>query len=111
VHELEILLLVNRDASREFGTSEISERLQIDQTAIDAVMKSFAARGLVLYREAYGERLYRIDSSNKAIVAPLKELSQWYSTHRVRILEMIYSKPLKNIQTFADAFRFRKDED
>jgi hypothetical protein len=110
VHELEILVLLN-DASRERGSDAISKVLQIDRSVTESVIKSLESRRLVLSREASGERLYRVDSSNSAMVGTLKELSHWYSTHRVRILGMIYGKPLNNIQTFADAFRLREDED
>jgi hypothetical protein len=76
VHELEILLLLNNVASRECGTSEISPSLQIDRAVVEAVIKSLESRRPVLCRDARGERLYRIDSSDKAIVATLKELSE-----------------------------------
>jgi hypothetical protein len=109
VHELDILLLLN-DSGTECGTLVISRRLQIDRTMVEAIIKSLETRRLVIYRDVHGERLYRIDSSNPAMASTLNELGKWYSTHRVRILTMIYGKPLNNIQTFADAFRSRKDE-
>jgi hypothetical protein len=111
VHELEILLLMNDGAGKEWVTHEISERLQIDHGVVEAVIKSLETNKLVVCRDMSGERLYRIDSGNTPTLATLEELSKWYATHRVRILTMIYGKPLNNIQTFADTFRFRENDE
>jgi hypothetical protein len=111
VHELEILLLLNDDARKEWGTAAIGTSLQIDPAVVEVVIESLESSRLVLYRDTSGERLYRTDPANTANVATLKELRKWYSSHRVRILTMIYAKPMNKIQTVADAFRFLKDED
>jgi hypothetical protein len=45
-------------------------------------------------------------------VAPdqlIDQLADLYQQRRVAVITQIYSRPVKNVQTFADAFRLRKE--
>jgi hypothetical protein len=37
------------------------------------------------------------------------QLAALYQERRVAVITQIYSKPVKKVQTFADAFRFRRE--
>jgi len=47
-----------------------------------------------------------IDAKNDQLI---KQIAAAYQDRRVAITSLIYSKPLNKVQTFADAFRLRKE--
>jgi hypothetical protein len=48
----------------------------------------------------------RTDDLGQAVA----QLAREYPVYRVSIVNLIFSKPIDKIRTFADAFRFTKDE-
>jgi hypothetical protein len=56
------------------------------------------------------EGRYRISREPSNLVPIASELQKAYRERPVTIIEMIYKKPPRQIQSFADAFRLRKDK-
>jgi hypothetical protein len=109
--ELEILLLLRQNPQKEWGAPAIAGALQLDRAIVEARLEALEASGLVAGRQVAAERLYRYDLCSGEHVHALTELAKWYSTHRVKVIALIFAQPQDKIQTFADAFRFRKEEE
>jgi hypothetical protein len=111
VDQLELLVLLRKNPQQEWRPIEISKALERDAGVIEALLKSLESTELITYRDVSGERRYSGSLKNPDLLLGLQELSRWYSTHRVSVVGIIFSKPNDKIQTFADAFRIRQEED
>ena len=106
VPQLEALLLLRRDPQRGWTAAEIAKELYVPENASATLLVDLARRGFVAAAPD-GRSVYRSRSEeeNKLI----DELAEVYRQRRVAVISLIYSKPLNKVQTFADAFRFSKE--
>lgn len=106
--QLEMLLLMRQDPGRAWDAAEIAKALYIPPEMAESFLLDFTRRGYIqtnlptTMRFVYGpldENLSRL----------IDEVVTAYQERRVAITSLIYSKPLNKVQTFADAFRLRKE--
>ena len=71
-------------------------------------MLDLAQRGLLEGDNASPPR-FRFAPRNPATAALVQQLATDYADRRVSVIELIYAKPPDPIQSFADAFRLRKE--
>lgn len=109
VEQLEVLLLVLRTAPREWTDTELSKELYISPEAAADRLLYFHNLGFLVVSE-HAERSYRYQPTNSRLDRLTRGLEEAYNQRRVRIINLIYSNPLDRIRSFADAFKFRKDE-
>ena len=108
VNDVEVLLLlVNR--RKEWTSQEVGEEMYISPESSQALLESLHGAGLIARKEGSPAR-YCYDSSISAD-RTIRLLAEVYSRMRVRVIEMIYQNPRTTIQSFSDAFKFRKDRD
>jgi hypothetical protein len=106
--QLEAILLLRQDPARQWTSEEIAKALYITPGMACLLLSDMARRGLARVesstpaRFAYGPH----DSETDRLVG---ELASLYQERRVAVISLIYSKPLNKVQTFADAFRLRKE--
>lgn len=110
VGQLEILLLLAQTHTREWTSRAVSQELRSNDAFVESHLNEFVARGLLMAEDAAGERRFRFDPERAAQAAVIQQLSSEYLTFRLRIIELIYSKPTERMQRLADAFRIRKDD-
>jgi hypothetical protein len=108
VPQLEALLLLRKEPQREWSAADIAKTLYIPPEVAASLLADFVRRGFAILRvpaEATYAYRARDDESDRLIDA----LRAAYTDRRVAIISLIYSKPLNKVQTFADAFRFGKE--
>jgi hypothetical protein len=105
--QLEILLLLQRTAPKEWSPKEIERELRIDPVFAGRELQTLSERGLLAARQGpvyyYGPRSPELD-------AAVAGLATAYAKFRLTVIQSIFAKPSDTIRTFADAFRVRKDE-
>lgn len=106
--ELECLLLLHRDAARDWSASELGKELRIDEKWAIQELADLTKRGLTASSEAAPTRFHYAPVTN-ALREVVDALAAHYAERRVSIIELIYLKPSDPLQNFADAFRFRKE--
>jgi DNA-binding IscR family transcriptional regulator len=106
--ELETLLLMRRDPQSSCDAADIAKALYISTEQAGRLLADLARRGMIVSTEAHATR-YSLNSSNANSDAAIAEVALAYEERRVAVISLIYSKPLNKVQTFADAFRLRKD--
>ena len=105
VVELESLLLLQRDPHQHWCAEELGRELRIDEQFALQEIADLIQRGLARCEEPGGCRYApRTPELDQAV----QELARMYNERRVSVIQAIYSKPTDPIQSFADAFRFRK---
>jgi hypothetical protein len=105
--QLEALLQLQREPSREWDCAELSRALYITDDMCQGLVADLERRRLVARS---GDGKFRYESSNPGVDRQLAELGRLYRERRVAVITEIYSRPVKRVQTFADSFRLRREE-
>jgi hypothetical protein len=108
IPQLEALLLLRQDPQRQWQAGDIAKALYIPDEAAVSLLVDFARRGFATLGPAAATHYtYRIrDRESDRLIEQLESV---YRERRVAVTSLIYSKPLNKVQTFADAFRFGKE--
>jgi hypothetical protein len=105
VEQLEILLLLAQE-TRDWSFTEIFKMIQSSEISIMQRLQQLIAAGLIVTREGQ----FRFEPSEDSSRDTVHELAELYRLRRVRIIEAIYNRKTDAVQSFADAFRFKKKE-
>lgn len=106
--QLEGLLLLHRDQQRAWDADQIAKSLYITRDMADSLLADMTQRGFVRPEPPGGDR-YVYQAPNANVDRLIAKLDSIYQVRRVAVISHIYSKPLNKVQTFADAFRLRKE--
>lgn len=109
VAQMEALFLLRQDAARRWSCDELSKGLYITREMCDAMLADLERRGF-LVRENESAVTYRYHPADPATNDLIARLANIYQERRVAVITQIYSRPVDKVQTFADAFRLRRDE-
>jgi hypothetical protein len=104
--QLETLLLLRRDPSRGWSADQIAKSLYISGEMARALIADLDRRGFV---KPLAEAMYSYQPTDPEADRLIGQLAKFYDERRVAVISMIYSKPVNKVQTFADAFRLRKE--
>ncbi|HEX5752662.1 MAG TPA: hypothetical protein VFZ09_41040 [Archangium sp.] len=110
VEQLEILLLLHQHPERSWTAESVARELRISPLSAGDRLKDMA-RAAILARVQGSEAEYRYAPESPQMGEAVSGLAAAYSERRVTVINLIFSKPVDKIRTFADAFRLRKDAD
>lgn len=105
--QLETLLLLRRESHRPWNARELAQRLYLSENMCQAMLNELERRKF-LARATDGESV-RYECTEPATDAMIASLEDLYRERRVAVISEIHSTPMSKVQTFADAFRLRKD--
>ncbi|MDE1902935.1 MAG: hypothetical protein KGI46_03685 [Alphaproteobacteria bacterium] len=109
VWDVELLLLLRKERARSWTTGELVRQLRASSLVVSDALVALQRIDLV-GREAADDRFtYRPATDELAQI--VDDLAATYASEPASIMHVIWSTPRTNIQTFADAFRLRKDND
>jgi hypothetical protein len=106
--QLEILLLLRSEPQREWEPAEVARLLYTAEEMCASQLADLARRGFLSGTPAPNPR-YRYQPSSEELSQSVDRLAALYAERRVAVITLIYSKPVNKVQTFADAFRLRKE--
>jgi hypothetical protein len=106
IEQLEVLLLLRAQPGRAFTAVEVSRDLRTAPASADRRMASLAESGLLA---AEGSGAYRYAPRTGELDAAAGELAEAYSVRRIAVTTLVYSRPLDQVRTFADAFKIREE--
>lgn len=109
VGQLELLLLVRKDPGRFWSASDIARELRTGVKWAEAELANLCRAGFLAATGA-GPAQYRYVPGTTELDQAVAALATCYAQRRVTITAMIFAKPVDKLRTFADAFRFRKEE-
>jgi hypothetical protein len=108
VAQLEMLLLLRHDPERTWTPSDVGQSLYTSPEVCAAQLEDLRSRGLLSRLES--ESRYRYAPSSPELEAVVTILAELYRERRVTVITLIYSKPVDKVQTFADAFKLRREK-
>lgn len=109
VEQLEILLLLQRNPGREWSAADVSRELYVSPESTATRLTDFHARGFLTLRQS-PEPLYRYQPKG-SLDRLARDLATEYELRRVRVINQIFSNPVDQVRTFADAFKFKKKDE
>jgi hypothetical protein len=104
---LEVMLLLYRGSDRTWSPNQVTAELGIPARAARRELEQLRSRGLVSADD--GE--YRYAPRPGAPVADVECVVEAYGSRRIAIINHVASGALKRIQSLAEAFRLKKDDD
>ncbi|HWB14398.1 MAG TPA: hypothetical protein VG826_34550 [Pirellulales bacterium] len=111
VAQLEVLLLLREHRDREWTADEVSRALYAAAGGMADQLNDLVSRGLAYVTET-PERHYRYRlTKDDTLDAVVDSLMKVYKERRVAVISLIYSEPIDNARSFADAFRIRKEKE
>jgi hypothetical protein len=108
VEQLEILLLLQQHPERTWTAESVARELRVSPLSAGDRLEDLTHDALVA--RVQGEE-YRYAPETAALDEAVKGLATAYTERRVTVINLIFSKPVDKIRTFADAFRLRKKGD
>jgi hypothetical protein len=110
VEQLEILLLLFQHPERSWSAESVARELRISALSAGDRLKDMA-RAAILSKVPGSEGEFRYAPESPQMGEAVAGLAAAYSERRVTVINLIFSKPVDKIRTFADAFRLRRDDD
>jgi hypothetical protein len=110
VEQLEILLLLFQHPDRSWNAETVARELRISPISAGERLEDLTYDGFVSRADG-SEAGYRYGPESPELDAAVRGLATAYPTRRVTVINLIFSKPVDKIRTFADAFRLRKKGD
>jgi len=106
VAQLEVLLHVRTHGDSGQTAEEVGREQKIGSEMASDLLHDLERRGFLTRKD--GTFVY---SPKAQLARQVDVLAGAYSTYRVAIINLIFSRPTEGVQSFADAFRVRRDEE
>jgi hypothetical protein len=108
VEQLEILLLVRSEPQRAWSCTDVYNVIRSSQSSVANRLESFAADGFLAVEPGEPKR-FRYAPKTAELASAVEETATVYQTWRLRVIEAIFAPETDPVQSFADAFKLRKD--
>ena len=105
--QLELLFLLATDPARQWSVEEAAKALYVSTEAAHAFLEAMRARGLFALAPEQG---YRFAPEKPERVELIRRLDEFYKERRLTVINLIYAGPVEKYQSFANAFRFKRDK-
>lgn len=109
VQQLEALLLLRTEPSRQWNAAEVAKSLYVPEEVAKFLLTGFIRRGFAVSIDSDQQSVVAYHPRDQVTDDLIGQLQQMYHDRRVAVISLIYSKPLNRVQTFADAFRFNRE--
>jgi hypothetical protein len=107
VEQVEVLILLLRSPQKSWTPKEVADELRTSPDSALDRLEDLTKRGC-LVRDA--DQRYRYGPKDAELSRVTSDLAVAYEERRYTIIQMIFSKPVDHIRTFANAFRLRKED-
>ena len=106
VWPVELLSLLSQEPHSAWQIEALARQLRATKPVVTQGLTALAAMGFVAVTE---DQAYQLRPASPELAELARELSSLYNRKPRAVLRAIYAAPSDRIQTFADAFRLRKD--
>ena len=107
VEQLEVLLLLRQNRSKKWTADQVNEIVRSSERSITNHLEKFGSLGLISNEAGTDLFVYSADPEQDQL---LEKVAAFYRDRRAAVIEYIYSKPIREIQSFSAAFKFRRKE-
>jgi len=109
VEQLEVLLLLFTRADKSWTAAEVSAEIRSSVGSVTSRLNDLRRAKLICCsNETAG--LYQFSNDQPELTSVVSELADMYLVRRTGIIDMIFSKPIDKMKTFAEAFKLREEK-
>jgi hypothetical protein len=106
VWPLELLAVISQEPERAWQIDTLVRESRASLSLVVDGLAALVATQMVLVDH---QRTYRLASASTELAALARDLVDLYNRKPRAVMRAVFSEPADRIQTFADAFRLRKD--
>jgi hypothetical protein len=109
LEQLEVLCQFVNNPNVEYDASMLNQTLRTNIESIENRLEDLFNKGFLVLKNSekkvyqYGPRTDKLHSEARAI-------TRFYKDNYHSMINLIYSRPMDNIRSFADSFKLRKDD-
>jgi hypothetical protein len=107
--QLEILLLLQREPARTWKALDVSQAIYTVPASATMRLERLVASGFVSSTGG-ADPDYQFAPESDEVRRQVEALAEAYAGNRVEVIKLIFAKPPDAVQSFADAFRLRKED-
>lgn len=107
VEQIEVLALLHEQPRKEWSNLSLSQELRSTEGSVDKRLRDLVDRRVI---QPISTPTFRYEPRSEDIRHVVQELMTIYRLRPYRVMELIFSKPVNAMQSFADAFRFKKED-
>jgi predicted transcriptional regulator len=111
IEGLDILMLISGAKKTEWTITEVAEELRSNAESVGPRIRKLVQRKLLVEKKVNPYTTYSFNLTDVDILRLTDQLREIYRVRKYRVMEVILSKPLDVLQTFADAFKIKKDDE
>lgn len=108
IRQMEVLLWLREHEGRPVTPALLAKEERLDAVMADDLLKALATTGFLTGPDEDGAYRY---GPAPDLGAQVDKLADVYGTYRVSVINFVFSMPSESVQSFADAFRIRKEDD
>lgn len=106
VAQLELLLHLRQSGGEVMTSESVGRDQKVGPEMARDLLADLEGRGFLEPKD--GGFVY---NPKPALARQVDSLADAYSAYRVTVINLIFSKPSEGVQSFADAFRVRRDDE
>lgn len=108
IEQLEILLLLHREAARYWDAASVAQSLQLTERNVADHLEALGRQALLDVRIAAAV-VYRFNPATPTLALEVKKVADAYRERRGELLALLTPYRHRSLKDFSDAFRFTKD--
>ncbi len=109
VDQLEILRVLGEDPLKEWGATALVQEVQTQVETLGQHLAALQARGLLVIKTQGSELYCSYGASHPEVEDMINKLLRVYRERPVTMINLVYAKARRDLQSFADAFRLKKE--
>jgi predicted transcriptional regulator len=111
VDYLRILLFLKENSDQTWTVYNIGKKLHLHHTSVKDILKFLTKRGFLKIESQEKELFYSYKPRNEDLDSMVEQLAQIDQHYPVSLINFIYSLSKSPIQSFADAFKLKSEEE
>lgn len=108
IAHLELFLFMAKEPEKSWNAKTVSQQMRSNTSYASAQLQDLYREGLLAISEDGQSFFYNSASQNEDFIFKLNNI---YNTKKTTVINLIYNQPLDTIQSFAEAFKIKKDKD
>jgi hypothetical protein len=109
LEQLEVLVQFVDNPNSEYNSSLLNQTLRTNTTSIESRLEDLFNKGFIVLKDSE-KKLYQYGPRTDKLHLEARAITQFYKDNYHSMINLIYSRPMDNIRSFADSFKLRKDD-
>jgi len=107
VEQLEVLAMLHDQPEKDWTYLGLSQELRSTESSVEKRVRDLVDRRVI---HPISTDSFRFNPRSEEVRQVVHDLVGVYRLRPYRVMELIFSKPVNAMQSFADAFRFKKED-